>query len=155
MFWPKPNPNWSDRMKLNLTRSIAAASLVLGLATAVSTAYAQTPLKSTGLTRAQVQMDRDTFLATMRWDESMSAWVMRDDVPMPAGVPSKAEVMAMADKFMSMHTYDGNKNKWVPVTGSPRDLSKLSRAQVEAETIRFLKMYRFDESMSQWVEEGL
>jgi len=141
-------------MTFNITRSIAAASLVLGLATITSTAYAQTSTKSTGLTRAQVVMDRDAFLATMRWDESMSAWVMRDDIPMPAGVPSKAEVMAMADKFMSMHTYDASKGKFMPVTGGPRDMSKLTRAQVQAETIQFLKMYHFDESTSQWVEKN-
>jgi hypothetical protein len=131
-----------------LTRSIATACLALGLA-ALSAPHALA--QSSGTTRAQVKMDRDTFLAMARWDESAGSWVLRDDMPMPAGVPSRNEVKAMRDRFLSMHTWDDSNSQYVPVKGAPRDMSKLSREQVKMETTRFLKMYRFDENTSDWV----
>ena len=141
-------------MKINITRSIAAASLALGLATlAALPVYAQTPAQGSSATRAQVKMDRDSFLAMARWDDT-AGWVLRDDMAMPAGVPSRAEVKAMRDKFLSMNTWDNNTSQYVPVTGAPRDMSKLTREQVQKETNQFLKMYRFDESKFDWVAKG-
>jgi hypothetical protein len=135
-------------MKLFITHSLVAASLALGLSTLVSEpVQAQT----TGTTRAQVKMDRDTFLATMRWDDSFGGWVLKDGMAMPQGLASREEVKAMRDKFLSMHTWDDSNSQWVPVKGAPRDMSKLTREQVKAETIAFLKMYRFDENGSTWV----
>jgi hypothetical protein len=81
-------------------------------------------------------------------------WVLKDDMPMPAGVLTRAEVKAMRDKFLSMHTWSETNGQWVPVAGTPRDMSKLTRDQVKAETVRFLKMYRFDESTSEWVSKN-
>jgi hypothetical protein len=140
-------------MNISITRSIAAASLVLAWATVTALpAYAQTPAPgASSTTRAQVKMDRDTFLAMARWDESTGNWVLKDDMPMPAGVPTRAEVKAMRDKFLSMNTWNDSTSQYVPVTGAPRDMSKLTRAQVKAETTRFLKMYRFSENGSEWV----
>lgn len=137
-------------MKRSLSRSLIAASLALGMAT-----LATTPVHAEGSpTRAQVKMDRDTFLATMRWDDSISAWVLKDGMPMPQGVASRTEIKEMRDKFLSMHTWDESSSQWVPVKGAPRDMSKLTREQVKAETEAFLKMYRFDESSSSWVSKS-
>lgn len=134
-------------------QTIAAASLVLGLSALVagpSPVHAQ----GSGLTRAQVKMDRDTFLAMARWDENAGQWVLKDNMPMPEGVASREEIKAMRDKFLSMNTWDDNAGQWVPVKGAPRDMSKLTRAQVKAETARFLKMHRFDEASSTWVSKS-
>ena len=142
-------------MNISITRSVAVASLVLGFAAIVSApSYAQTAAQGSGVTRAQVKMDRDTFLSMARWDELGGNWVLRDDMPMPAGVASRAEVAAMRDKFLSMNTWNENASQYVPVNGAPRDMSKLTRAQVKAETTRFLKTHRFDESTSQWVAKN-
>ena len=136
-------------MKFRIAHSLVATSLVLGGAFAVlaSPAFAQTA----GATRAKVKMDRDAFLSMARWDEIAGQWVIRDDMPMPAGLASRAEIKAMRDKFLSMNTWDENGSTYVPVKGAPRDMSKLSRAQVKMETERYLKMYRFDEPTSTFV----
>jgi hypothetical protein len=139
-------------MTRSFTRSrAAAASLVLALSVlAVGPVQAQT----SGLTRAQVKMDRDAFLAIARWDNEAGNWVLKDNMPMPEGVLSRDEVKAMRDKFLSMHTWEETSSSWVPVKGGPRDMSKLTREQVQAETVRFLKMHRFDEATSSWVSKG-
>ena len=146
-------------MNLSFNRSLAAVSLVLGLGTLVTLpAYAQTPAQTpaqgSGLTRAQVKMDRDAFLAMARWDESAGNWVLKDDAQMPAGVLSRAEVKAMRDKFLSMNKWNESSSQYVPLTGAPREMSKLTREQVKTETVRFLKLYRFDESTSDWVAKS-
>jgi hypothetical protein len=138
-------------MKFSITRSIAAASLVLGLSALV---VGPVQAQSSGNTRAQVKMDRDTFLSMARWDETAGNWVLKDNMPMPEGVLSRSEVKAMRDKFLSMNTWNESTSQWVPVQGAPRDMSKVNRAQLKAETIRFLKMHRFDESTSTWVAKS-
>lgn len=61
-------------MKLSLSHSLMAASLAFAM-----TSLAVTPVPvHAASTRAQVKMDRDTFLATMRWGDAMSAWVSRN-----------------------------------------------------------------------------
>ncbi len=138
-------------MKLSITRSLVATSLVLGLsAVALSPAQAQ----GSSTTRAQVKMERDAFLAMVRWDPVVDNWVLKDDMPMPSGVLSRNEVKAMRDKFLSMHTWDENNSLWVPVKGTPREMSKLTRDQVKADTVRFLKTHRYDESTSEWVSKS-
>ncbi|KPF57876.1 hypothetical protein D621_07375 [beta proteobacterium AAP51] len=135
-------------MTLRLVPALLAASLLLGLSSvSLSPAHAQ----GSTLTRAQVKMDRDAFLAIARWDESLGNWVLKDNMPMPAGVASREEVKAMRDKFLSAHTWDENTAQWLPIQGTPRDMSKLTREQVKMETSRFLKTHRFDESSSTWV----
>jgi hypothetical protein len=136
-------------MTSKMTHSFATAALVLALSTLVA---APTPAQAQGtaLTRAQVKMDRDAFLAMARWDEASGYWVLKDDMAMPAGVASRAEVKAMRDKFLSMNKWDESKSAWVPMT-APRDMSKLTRAEVTAETVAFLKSHRYDESTSQYV----
>ncbi len=136
-------------MNLSLTRSIAAASLVIGLS-----ALFAGPVQAQGATRAQVKMDRDAFLSMARWDESAGNWVLKDNMAMPEGVASRAEVKAMRDKFLSMNRWNEATSTWVPLGGAPRDMSKLTRAEVEAETIMFLKTHRFDESTSTWARKG-
>ena len=66
-------------MNLRIARSLAAASLVLGLSALVA-APAQAQAQGSSLTRAQVKMDRNTFLAMARWDESVGNWVLKDTV---------------------------------------------------------------------------
>lgn len=135
-------------MKLIIARSIAAASLVLGLSALVSgPVFAQ----GSGSTRAQVKMDRDTFLSMARWDDNLGQYVLKDNMPMPEGVASREEVKAMRDKFLSMHTWNESAGQWVPVKGAPREMSKLTREQVKTETVRFLKTHRFDETTSTFV----
>jgi hypothetical protein len=136
-------------MKFRIAHSLVAASLMLGGISALvaSPVYAQT----TGATRAEVKMDRDAFLAMFRWDEINGQWVMKDGMPMPAGVASREEIKAMRDKFLSMNTWDELNGKYVPVKGAPRDMSKLTREEVKKETEQYLKMYRFVEASSTWV----
>lgn len=137
-------------MKLSISHSLIAASLAFAM-----TSLAVTPVQvHAASTREQVKMDRDTFLATMRWDDSMSAWVLKDGMAMPQGVASRAEILEMRDKFLSMNTWDESSSQWVPVKGGPRDMSKLTREQVRMETEVFLKMYRYDESSSSWVSRN-
>lgn len=121
--------------------------LVSTLATFSNFAHANGPL-----TREQVKMDRDTFLATMRWDEHTGQWVMKSNMEPPKGVKSRSEVLAMRDEWLRMHTFDENTGSWVTI-GAARDMSKLTREQVNMETIRFLMMYRFDEAKSEWVSK--
>lgn len=137
-------------MKFSITHSLAAASLVLGMSALVA---GPVQAQSSNLTRAQVKMDRDTFLSMARYDEVVGSWVLKD-MAMPQGVPSRDEIKAMRDTFLSMNTWNNEESKWVPVAGAPRDMSKLTRAQVKAETTRFLKMHRFDESTSSWVSKN-
>jgi hypothetical protein len=148
MFRPQQARIGETDMKLVITHSLVAAGLALGLSALVADPV---QAQSSSLTRAQVKMDRDTFLAMMRWDESAGSWVLKDDMAMPEGVASRNEIKAMRDQFLSMHTWDDGNSQWVPVKGAPRDMSKLTREQVKAETVAFLKMYRFDEGGSKWV----
>lgn len=127
-----------------LSLALAAALTLLALP-----GYAQT----TGLTREQVKMDRDTFLALMRWDELTGMWVLKSGMEPPKGVTSRAEVIAMRDHFLSMNVYDDTVGSWVPVKGGPRLMSSLTREQVNMETLRFLMMYRYDEQRSEWVSK--
>jgi hypothetical protein len=130
------------------TLATTACLLAFGTITALP-ALAQTP--ATANTRAQVKMDRDAFLAMVRWDETTSNWVLKDNMAPPAGVASREEVKAMRDKFLSMNKWNESTAQWSPVTGAPRDMSKLSRAEVEKEAVMFLKTHRFNESTSEWV----
>lgn len=131
-------------MKTKIGISLVLASL---LATFGTLAYADGPL-----TREQVKMDRDTFLATMRWDENTGQWVLKSNMAPPKGVLSRSDVLAMRDDWLRMHTFDENTGTWVTMA-SARDMSKLSREDVQMETVRFLMMYRFDESKSEWVSK--
>jgi hypothetical protein len=139
-------------MKFRIAHSFVAVSLALGGVSALvaGPVHAQ----GTATTRAQVKMDRDTFLSMVRYDHATGYWVLKDDAVMPEGMPSRDEVKAMRDKFLSMHTWDPVNTKWVPVKGEPRDMSKLSRAQVKADTERFLKMMRFDERTATWMSRN-
>lgn len=131
-------------MKSKIGISLVLASL---LAAFGSAAQADGPL-----TREQVKMDRDTFLATMRWDEITGQWILKSNMAPPQGVKSRSEVLAMRDEWLRMHTFDDLTGAWLP-TGRPRDMSTLTREQVNMETQRFLMMYRFDEARSEWVSK--
>ena len=139
-------------MKFSITPSLVAAGLVLGLS-AFTLAPASALAQGSSTTRAQIKMDRDTFLSMARWDESGGTWVLKDNMAMPAGVPSSEEVKAMRDTFLSMNAWS-EANGWVPVKGGPRDMSKLTREQVKAEGVAFLKTHRFDESTSTWLAKA-
>ena len=130
-------------MKTTLALTVLLASMLTAVATPVHAAGGQ-------LTREQVQMDRDTFLSLMRWDEGMGQWVLKSGMEPPKGVLSRSEVINMRDQWLTMHRYDEPSGTWVS-TGKPRDMSSLSREQVNMETQRFLMMYRFDEGRGEWV----
>lgn len=131
-----------------MTRHSASHLLPLVLAAAL-TAIAL-PTQAQGLTREQVRMDRDAFLALMRWDELTGMWVLKSNMEPPKGVMSRAEVLAMRDQFLRMNVYDDTIGSWVPVK-APRDMSTLTREQINMETQRFLMMYRYDESRNEWI----
>lgn len=122
--------------------------LPLLLATALSAMAV--PSHAQNLTREQVKMDRDSFLALMRWDELTGMWVLKSNMEPPKGVVSRADVLAMRDQFLRMNVYDDTVGSWVPVK-APRDMSTLTREQVNMETLRFLMMYRYDESRNEWI----
>ncbi len=126
---------------------------LLPLLLAATLAGSSLPGHAQALTRQQVQMDRDAFLALMRWDELTGMWVLKSGMEPPKGVTSRAEVLAMRDQFLSMNVYDDTVGTWVPLK-APRDMSTLTREQVNMETVRFLMMYRFDESRSEWVSRA-
>jgi hypothetical protein len=121
-----------------LTAALAAAAL---------------PATAQNLTREQVKMDRDSFLALMRWDELTGMWVLKSGMEPPKGVMSRAEVLAMRDQFLRMNVYDDSVGSWVPLK-APREMSTLTRDQVNMETQRFLMMYRYDESRNEWISRG-
>jgi hypothetical protein len=133
-------------MKHSRTIPLVLAALLLSVS-------GITQAQGTGLTRQQVQMDRETFLSMFRWNESTSDWVLKAGMAPPKGVMTREEVIAMRDKFLSMNYWDEVLSEWKPVNGTPREMSKLSREQVERETTMFLMMHRFDESTSQWVSK--
>lgn len=122
----------------------------LVLATALTSLAA--PAQAQGLSREQVKMDRDSFLALMRWDELTGMWVLKSGMEPPKGVMSRAEVIAMRDQFLRMNVYDDTVGTWVPVK-APREMSTLTREQVNMETLRFLMMYRYDEQRNEWVSK--
>jgi hypothetical protein len=122
--------------------------LPLLLATALTAIAA--PASAQNLTREQVKMDRDSFLALMRWDELTGMWVLKSGMEPPKGVMSRAEVLAMRDQFLRMNVYDDTVGSWVPLK-APREMSTLTREQVNMETLRFLMMYRYDESRNEWI----
>lgn len=126
--------------------------LTLTLALAASLAAFAAPSEAQGLTREQVKMERDAFLALMRWDELTGMWVLKSGMEPPKGVMSRAEVIAMRDQFLRMNVYDDTVGAWVPVK-APRDMSTLTREQVNMETLRFLMMYRYDEQRNEWVSK--
>ncbi len=124
--------------------------LTLALAATLTTFAA--PGQAQSLTREQVKMERDAFLALMRWDELTGMWVLKSGMEPPKGVMSRAEVIAMRDQFLRMNVYDDTVGTWVPVK-APRDMSTLTREQVNMETLRFLMMYRYDEQRNEWISK--
>ena len=124
--------------------------LTLVLTTSLTAVSA--PAQAQGLTREQVKMERDTFLALMRWDELTGMWVLKSGMEPPRGVMSRAEVLAMRDQFLRMNVYDDTVGSWVPIK-APRDMSTLTREQVNMETLRFLMMYRYDEQRNEWISK--
>ena len=124
--------------------------LTLVLATSLTAVSASA--QAQGLTREQVKMERDTFLALMRWDELTGMWVLKSGMEPPRGVMSRAEVLAMRDQFLRMNVYDDTVGSWVPIK-APRDMSTLTREQVNMETLRFLMMYRYDEQRNEWISK--
>jgi hypothetical protein len=124
--------------------------LTLALAATLTTFAA--PGHAQGLTREQVKMERDAFLALMRWDELTGMWVLKSGMEPPKGVMSRAEVIAMRDQFLRMNVYDDTVGTWVPLK-APREMSALTREQVNMETLRFLMMYRYDEQRNEWVSK--
>ena len=125
---------------------------LLPLLLAASLAAFAAPGQAQGLTREQVKMERDAFLALMRWDELTGMWVLKSGMEPPKGVMSRAEVLAMRDQFLRMNVYDDTVGTWVPVK-APRDMSTLTREQVNMETLRFLMMYRYDEQRNEWISK--
>ena len=127
-------------------------SLLLPLLLATTLAAFSAPGHAQSLTREQVKMERDAFLALMRWDELTGMWVLKSGMEPPKGVMSRAEVIAMRDQFLRMNVYDDTVGTWVPIK-APRDMSTLTREQVNMETLRFLMMYRYDEQRNEWVSK--
>lgn len=123
------------------------------LGTALALVCTAAPAQAQGLTREQVKMDRDAFLALMRWDELTGMWVLRSGMEPPKGVMSRAEVIAMRDQFLRMNVYDDTVGTWVPMK-APRDMSTLTREQVNMETLRFLMTHRYDEQRNEWVSKS-
>lgn len=120
---------------------------------ATTLALVSVPGHAQSLTREQVKMDRDAFLALMRWDETTGMWVLKSGIEPPKGVLSRAEVIAMRDQFLRMNVYDDSTGAWVPLK-APREMSTLTRDQVNMETLRFLMTHRFDESRNDWVSKA-
>jgi hypothetical protein len=125
---------------------------LLPLLLATTLAAFAVPGHAQGLTREQVKMDRDAFLALMRWDELTGMWVLKSGMEPPKGVMSRAEVIAMRDQFLRMNVYDDTVGTWVPLK-APREMSTLTREQVNMETLRFLMMHRYDEQRNEWVSK--
>lgn len=132
-----------------MTRSITFAAVLL------ASLVATQPVVAQSLSRAQVQMDRDTFLSMLRWDELAGQWVMRSGMALPKGIKSRAEVMSMVDEFLRMNRWNEQTSQWESTGGKPRDMSTLSRDQLHMETTRFLMMHRFDELAGKWVSRAV
>jgi hypothetical protein len=148
LLWTHPGLKAATHLQgLTMIRSLVLSLALLGSLAAHAPAFAQS------VSRAQFQMDRDTFLATFRWDELSSQWVMKEGLPMPKGIKSRDEVMGMAMDHLKNHRWDELNSEWVPISGKPREMSTLTRDQVHMETVRFLMTHRFDEANGQWVSK--
>lgn len=52
-------------------------------------------------TRAEIKMETAEFLKTHRWDDEMSAWVLKSGVETSVGIKSRAEVKSRARRIPS------------------------------------------------------
>jgi hypothetical protein len=106
---------------------------------------------SSGNTFEQVQMDRDQYLKSHRYDENDRTWSSLNGAKLSTGSKSFEEVMAMRDVFLRYNIYDERSSQWKSLNGKPRDLSTLTREQVREETMQFARMHRFDTQMNAWM----
>jgi hypothetical protein len=138
-------------LKYSKFHSCAIALLVVA---ATSIGCAQTTgsqAASSGKTFEKVQMDRDQYLKSHRYEENERSWSSLNGEKLSTGSKSFAEVMEMRDVFLRHNVYDERKGEWISLNGKPRDLSTLTREQVKEETMQFARMHRFDTQMNAWV----
>lgn len=112
----------------------------------------QTPSASTtsGLTRAQVKMERDEFIKSHRWDETSETWVLKQGFEPPAPMKGRAEVLKERDEFLKSNRFDATTGSWIPLA-QPRVISQLSREQVRKETREFVRTHEWDEAAEAWI----
>ena len=77
-----------------------------------------------GLTREQVNMDRETFLSMMRWDEPTGMWVLKSGFEPPAGIKTRAEVMQITDIFRAKIVDVQPKSLTIEITGNDSKVEK-------------------------------
>jgi hypothetical protein len=112
----------------------------------------QTPSTSTssGLTRAQVKMEREDFIKSHRWDSANETWVLRPEFEPPSGMKTRAQVRQDREEFLSKNKWDATTEAWIPLA-KPRTLSQLTREQVRNESREFLRTHDWDAVAEAWV----
>lgn len=139
----------------SVLKTIPLATALTAVLTFGAVAQAQTAASPAAPpTREAVKMETADFLRTHRWDDDMSAWVLKSGVDAPAGVKPRAEVKAERDTFLRENRWNNETSTWVPVKGGARDLGTMPRAQVAAETKQFLATHTFDEEKGAYVEKA-
>lgn len=134
----------------NLKTGLSALALTLLLS---ATIHAQSVAASgapAGLTRAQVSMERDAFLATHRWDETAGGWVPKSGVETPWRGTTRRQVEAERDAFFAHHRWDESRGGWLPDVPAPAYRGMVTRAQVRQDTSEFMATHRWDEASQQW-----
>lgn len=119
-------------------------AVALGLSAPIIHAQTAAPL-----TRIEVKMDRDAFLATHRWHEATDTWVLKSGVVPPMGVKPRSEVKAERDAFLAGHRWDSQGSRWIPDL-TPRQPSSMSRAQMMADMKQFTRTHEWSEDTGRW-----
>jgi hypothetical protein len=141
---------WSPTLRKTFAfLPLLAQTLVLMLVCTTPAVAAPTAAAPPG-TRTQVQMGRDEFLRTHRWDPLSDVWTLNSGVEPPTGVMPRADVRAARDAYLATHRWDEARG-WRPLAAAPRNLSAMPREQVKAETRQFLRTHRWDEAAEEWV----
>lgn len=130
-----------------------AVALAISLSMALTTGIVHAQKTDGGLTRDQVKMERDEFLRTHKWDNTLDVWTLKSGVEPPTGVKTRAEVRGERDTFLSMNRWNNTLDIFEPVKGAPRDMAKVPRAQVRAETQQFLRTHEWDNQLSKFVDK--
>jgi hypothetical protein len=105
---------------------------------------------ASGLTRAQVKMERDEFIKSHRWDENSETWVLKQGFEPPAPMKGRAEVLNERNQFLKNNRWDATTGNWIPLV-QPRVISQMSREQVRRETREFVRTHEWDEAAEAWI----
>jgi hypothetical protein len=124
-------------------------SLIFGFANGI--VNAQNASDKSGLTRAQVKMEREEFVKSHEYDALTESWVLKPGFEAPGSMKTREQIKAERAEFFKNNRYDPVAEKWVSLKGAPK--SALTREQVRAETTAFVRTHVWDSATESWVEK--